>query len=148
MVDVPPDLHLMAIKVKNKNGPEVRAMTPGFMHKALQEAEEYKGCYFAYWEHGGVKSLFVYRLDRTPNDEEVLPWAQELFNDGEIHRDIGPYHMWLVQGNVYTVETVADMVGKAFADQVAKTDSNADAFDFDKTAVGRKLSRKLRNGTN
>lgn len=146
MVDVPPEVHSLAIKIKNKYG-KVRAMSPDFWHRIMEDAEEYNGLYIAYWECQGVRSLFTYRKDRTPTDAEVALFAQELFEDGDIHRDIGPRHMWCVQGNVYTIDTVADMAGKAFADAAAKTDSNAGEFDFDKTDIGKRLGRRLRNGT-
>lgn len=146
MPELPPEMVELAIKIRNKFGPQVRAMNQSFFYKMMEEAEEYKGCYIAYWECRGVKSLFVYRKDRAPKDEEVRPWAEILFNDGEIHREIGEYHMWCVQGDVYTINTVADMAGAALAN-AAERDSNADAFDFDNTEVGKRLGHKLRNGT-
>lgn len=146
MVDIPPDVHLLAIKIRNKYSPEVRAMNQAFFHKALEEAELYQGCYITYWVSRGVRSLFVYRKDRQPTDAEVLVWAQELFGDGQIHREIGLFHVWCVQGDVYTMDTIADMVGREFADAAAKTDSNAGAFDLEKTEIGKKILRRHKNG--
>jgi hypothetical protein len=141
MVDISPDMVLKADVLKAKYAPYVRDLSPQFVNKALQEAERYRGLHITYWRTIKARFLFIYRTDRQPTKEEVMPWLQLMFNDGQIHEHSDTYFRSFFQGDVYTTDTVADMIGNSFADAADK-DSNADAFDLDKTEVGQKLLRQ------
>lgn len=141
MVNIPPDIALKAIALKAKYAPYVRELTTQFASKALDDAERYRGSHLAYWRTVDTIYFFIYRMDRQPNDEEVLPWLQILFADGQIHENSGPNYRGFFQGNVYTEDTVANMIGNAFAN-ASERDSNAGAFDFDKTNLGKKLGEQ------
>jgi len=139
MVNVPPDIALKALVLKAKYL-VVPELTAQFAAKALNEAERYNGCYVTYWRTLDAGYFFIYRTDRQPNNEEVLPWLQTLFEDGQIHESNGPNYRGFFQGNVYTVDSVANMAGNALANAADK-DSNAEAFDFARTELGKRLSR-------
>jgi hypothetical protein len=141
MVDISPDIALKATVLRAKYAPYVRSLDENFVMKALEEAEVYRGLHIAFWRSKTARFLFIYRLDRLPTKEEVMPWLQELFADGQIHEHSQSYFRSFIQGDIYTTDTVADMIGDSFAN-AADQDSNADAFDLDKTEVGQKLLRQ------
>lgn len=123
-----------------------RELTPELFKKMLTDALEFHNCYFAYWETAGIKFMTVYRTDRQPVPFEFLAFLQLMFDDGQIHEINGPFFRAFFQGEgVYTVDSVSDMIGNAMADAADK-DSNAEAFDFEKTKVGRRIARSMRNG--
>src|SRR4030095_2605820 len=144
MVDIPPEIVEFAEKLKNKY-PLLRKADSRFVTRALQDALEYRGSYFAYWQTKKAKYLFVFRLDRQPNNVEVLPFLQELFDDGQIHEQTGINHRAFFQGDVYTTDSADIVIANAIADASEK-DSYASEFDFNRTALGKKMSRERGNG--
>lgn len=145
-MDIPPEIIELSEKLKRKYG-VIRAISQSFVMRALNEAEEYKGTYIAYWETAKARYLFIYRLDRQPLDDEVLAWLQTLFEDGQIHEEQGPNFRSFFQGDVYS-ETTADIILANAIAEASEQDRNADAFDFARTDSGKRLARRLRNGTN
>lgn len=143
-----PDIALKALILKGKYAPLVRDLSPHFVSKAIHEAERYEGIYLAFWRSIDTDFMVAYRLDRPPNNAEIHPWLQALFDkpgNGQIHEWACNNYRFFFEGNVYTTDSIADMMGNAFADSVEKTDSRAEAFDFDKTELGKKLNGRRTN---
>lgn len=143
MDNISADIALKATALRAKYAPVVRHPTPEFVHRALSEAEKYEGLRLTYWKSADVEYLVVFRDDRAPTNNEVLPWVRVMFDkpgDGQVHEWSYRNYRYFFEGNVYTTDTVADMIGNAFADAADK-DSNADAFDIDKTELGKRWAK-------
>jgi len=143
-VEISDELKTLIEKVRKQWG-VVRHLSPEFTTRALKQAIEYRDCYISFWRTPKTKYLLIYRVDRSPSDAEVIPWLQELFEDGQIHHAGSLFCRAFFQGDVYTTENAIEMMANSLANASEK-DSNADAFDFSKTKLGKKLSHRV-NGT-
>lgn len=145
-MEVPPEVSEIAQRLLTK--PPIHDLTPTRVVSELSHAEVYHGCNIAFWRTEKSRYLYIYRLDRFPNNEEVMPWLQELFTDGNIQEASDPKTPFraFFQGEVYEIGTALEMMADGVANAADK-DNNADVFDFDKTELGKKLLRGNRNGT-
>jgi len=100
-----------------------------------------------------MATVCVYRVDRLPTDDEIIPIIQELFEDGEIHEVANSYNRRefieeLGKGSgLYVIDSVSEQMGKALADRADKKDE-VELFDLDKTELARRYARSIRNGSN
>lgn len=147
-MEVPPEVIELCDKLKFKYG-VVREVTKEFYVKALREAEEYRGCYYTFWNWAGMRCLVVYRKDRLPLPDEFMPFLQECFEDGQI-QELGmtAFSRHFVQGEpLYLTDSMAGSMGNMLANYADKKDE-VEQFDLDQTSTGKRMLRRLRNGTN
>ena len=136
-----------ADKLKKHPG-NVPRMTARMLNDYLHNALSFNNCYFLFWTAGEAKFMVAYRQDRRPVNDEVLPFLQLLFDDGQIH-EVGetPFSREFVQGSYSTTLSAADQIADLMAN-TAEKDSNAEAFDFERTSTGKRMLRAKRNGAN
>jgi hypothetical protein len=143
-MQVTPEQTEFAEKLKAFPG-EVQRMTPERISSYLRDAPAFRNCYFLFWTDGPEKYLIAFRYDRRPLDDEILPFLQLLFGDGQIHETGNTAYSREFSQGAYTETTIANKIADSLADAADK-DSNSDAFDFDKTETGKRMLRRLKNG--
>lgn len=145
-MDVPPEIEEVAARIEQQNG-HVRAMSTNIYKQFLEDAIEFRGCYFAFWIWQGIRCLVIYRTDRRPLNVEVWPFLQCLFPDpgpqspGVTEMAGGdPRVRNFMEGNgLFETESIADKMGTALA-QHADDKDEVEQFDFDKTSTAKRLN--------
>jgi len=138
-MEVSPEQKRFARKLEMQHG-YVRSLTKEMYVRFVADALEFQSAYWAFWRSDGMRFLHVHRLDRQPLPEEFLPIVQELFVDGQVHSGTGHNMVELMQGEaLYSLGTIADNMGTALSDYADKKDE-VEQFDFEWTALGKRLN--------
>lgn len=147
-MDIPPEVQSFSDRLKYRYGAApLRHVNEEFYRRALEEALEFKGVFYTFFKWGDMKFFVAYRKDRSPNNDEVMPFLQTLFEDGTIQELLQtPFARHFVQGEqLYTTHSIAEQMGTALADYADRKDE-VEQFDLEQTDTGRRLMRRQRNG--
>jgi hypothetical protein len=83
MVDIAPEIKMLCAELLSK--PPLLQLTPAAAVQELQNAVQYRNLNVCFIRLPKMRICIMFRLDRKPVDDEILPWLQELFEDGQIH---------------------------------------------------------------
>lgn len=128
MTDVAPEIKAICDQLKQKD--PYRGVSPEIYVLEMGRSVKFNELRICYWTVQNDKAraiyLGLYRNDRAPKNEEVLPFLQELFLDGNIHEVSIPgknFREWFQGNDIYNdPKTYADIIADVITNQADARD--------------------------